>query len=417
MIEIDGSPFFSNGQIGEHAIPLNFTAMGDYVNNRLAGQISDLAQRRFRNSATTLGTLMTVVLNHIMSLAVDCYYTHTSAISRIRTMIPNELANALDYTGGTYDINAYDIASYMCTLSKWNISGDFMTVVDSMAEVRLSQYSDLAKDINAAVYLARQIVGMVRPKQTKALGYVQGIMKLLDRVNPTKLNVSETLSVLLSESAVIGKAGYKEFLKNICNMANIPESSTPIHRIQDRVADLITREMSSFGITDEVLIYPSSIEVETDIRFKNIFRRCPFVASMPLGFKRVHYNVFTNMPTIEAAMLINKTGVILHGVPFRFRYQFKGANENTVLRSGNEFLKLRKDGMYISDIEWTIGFDDGPDLIADTAGMLELNYKAAIVTPNNFKPVDEYQSYNVEYVSLNSNNFFIDDHLYMYSNS
>lgn len=410
-LDIEGSPVFSNGEVGSYDIPFNVNIDGIHVFPRMMTAISEIASRRWRTNNATLGTLLSSVHNFVTTIIGNVAYSHVGAVSRIRGMIPNELAEALNYTDGSHEMTAAQVCSYICSLGDITITPEYSDRLDAVAEERIGDYTSLAIDINRSIALTRSLIQHTRPNNTRRMNYTDNIVRFLKEAwKDDAPMISPTLDALLSIASANGKEGYKTFLIALCNDATIPPPDEPILKIVDRVRELLMSNKSAFGVTDEICIYPPELEVIPDARFANIFRNCPFVAAMPERFERIHYRDF--MLRDDADSLIVK-GVIIYGAPFNFKYTISPENINSRLNS--DVLTFTQAGVTIGTIDWTLGFYDGPDRSQDIDRLTGRGYKVAIKTPVNIKPLSEYNDYKVQYTSASSQNIYIKEHTFVYS--
>jgi len=416
-LELEGSPFFSNGEIGTYDIPLNMNARGRHVLGNISRELGNISKERWRGNDATVGRLVSRVISFALSACHNVFDTHIDVAAHIRAMIPNEVANMMDHTNGAYQIQPASLVSYIMHVGKWEITDTFDDTIDMMAEVRLQEYHQLALDVSEAVNITRTIISETKPTNARRLAYTNAVVRYVDHMwgdesKDGKKGISNTLRLLLGAAASSDlKSGYKRFLNDLCARNDMTPSDEPLYRIMDTVTQIVESNLSAFGITDEILICPKRHRIEVDARFANIFRQSPFVATMPTEYRRVLYTDLIKMDTAEAAGVIS-VGVIVYGVPFNYEYRIHSGDSSTV--SEKQFVNLDTNGVTLSDLEWDIYFNNGHNVVAECDDIFGLGYKTMIVTPPNLQPIDNYNEYKVKYTSADDEAIYINDHIYMY---
>nr|WFJ61562.1 VP2 [Kadipiro virus] len=417
QLELEGSPFFSNGEIGRYDIPLNINARGKHVLGDISRELRAMSRERWRDNNSSVGLLVSSVLKFAISACYDVFDTHIDVAAHIRAMVPNEVAEMLDHTRGTYQIQPSSLVSYIMHIGKWEITDTFVDEIDVMAEKRLSEYHQLALDISEAINITRTIISETKPTNARRLAYTNAVVRYVDHMwgkesADGKQGISSTLGLLLGAAAGADlKSGYKRFLNDLCTRNDATPADEPLYRIMESVTRIVESNLSAFGITEEILICPKRHRVETDARFNGIFRQSPFVATMPVEYRRVLYTDLLKMGALEAAKVIS-VGVIVYGVPFNYEYRIHSGDSSAV--SEKQFVNLDTNGVTLGELEWDIYFDNGHNVVAECDDIFGLGYKTLIVTPPNLQPIDNYNEYKVKYTSADDEAIYINDHIYMY---
>lgn len=409
------SPIMSDGQPGLYSGVFNCDANRHHVLNDLSSIISRASNNRWRvGNNNQLGMLISTTLASALTLVMKSVSSYNDVVSRIRGGIPNSLANGLNYDRGGYKLSSVQLVSFMLSLSPLSLNPSLYENIDTMAWENLKKYEDLANDLDRTLIMVRSIARNHRPAEVPIMAYVAGMARVIDECwsDSSKNNfISKTLEAIFASAQLSGKEGYKYLLHEMMNRQQHDVINEPLAEITDNVIEVLRENLGAFGITYEILIYPHDANIVRDARYADVFRRSPFVATMPVeDFPSVDYHEL--MLDRNFAHLISR-GVIVTGVPFQYSLEFKTGNFNSYLV--NDVVSITKSGPVINKIHFIIGFNDGPQVEAEYADILDKKYNIAIKTPTNIDLIREYGRCLVSYSNADRNALYIKDHALVYT--
>ncbi|AAW29085.1 VP2 [Liao ning virus] len=409
------SPIMSDGEPGLYNGAFNCNSDRQHTMRDLSNIISNMSNNRWRvGNSNQLGTLMSTTISSAYTLIMKSVSSYNDVISRVRGGLPNALATGLDYSRGGYKVSSIQVVSYFLSLSPLSMTPSLYDSIDTMAWENLKQYEDLANDIDRTLIMARSIMRVERPEEAPIMSYVNGMSRVIDECwnDSSKYNyISRTMESLLAAAQLSGKEGYKHLLYEMIRKQQHDVINEPLAEITDGVINILRNNLGAFGITYSILIYPSNAGIVRDARFDNVFRRSPFVATMPVEtYPSITYHEL--MLSRDFARQISR-GVIVTGVPFQYTLEFKNGNFNSYLK--NEVISVTKSGPVINKIEFVIGFNDEPQIEAEYADILDRNYGIAIPTPPNIDLIVDYNRSLVRYDNADRNALYIEDHTLVYT--
>lgn len=417
LLELEGSPFNSDGAIGRYRIPFNMRRNATHVDAHLLNDIRRIAPIRFRLESNLVGSSLASVLSLAYNNVSTVFDSYADAVYRVRGCIPNELAEHLDYENGAYQIKSEEFMSYFLSLGRLDIDDTFQNNIDTIAAERLAEYEQLALDMQTSLYLARSVVHHARPSNTRLIDYTTTTVKMVNTIwGDTEAGsiVSDSLSTMLAIASGSGKDGYQRFVSRLCYRVDEYNINEPLFRVIESTADILRANLSSMGVVDAIVIYPGDKRsmLDFDARFEHVLREAPFLSSFP-GFEKVDYHDLINR---DDAVRLVSTGVIVTGRPFHFKYSITPRNVNTRLES--DALTYSEDvGLQIGDIKWNVGMYGGESKALDYESILNRRYSIAIMTPLNLRTIDNIGDFLVNYTSADRNAIYVKEHTFAYTRS
>lgn len=405
-------PLRSPGVHGEYFVPFNIDPMtGRHVETRLDDWLQRIGRERFRNNAG-VGVTIAAFLRKCITQTQSYWQNYATMISRYRGLIPEELYRSLRATPGDYSLRVDDEFTFFFTLADVDLTDNYIGSIDKMSDEYLAEYATLARDISVSLALVNAIFKDVPRDSGSVIAQVNAMNKVIQQVFSNEPLVSDVMLAILSVDAVDGKEGYRNFLNKMIGI-NAPIYKEPAIKILDFISGLVLENGTFFGHTQQILILPRAMIVDTDRRFG--FRDSPFVQRMPTqvmggDIRRMSYAEFVRLDRARTAI---EQGLLIDGA--YFNYEFKIIPEDGVSRLENDIFLTTHERNEIKPIKFIIHLEnyDNPDL-EDQSG-LNISYKLYIVTPACLVPMSEYRRLSQRFTSPSSSRVYMDKPALVYS--
>lgn len=407
-------PLRSPGVRGEYYVPFNIDPLtGRHVETRLDDWLQQIGSggSRFRNNPG-VGVTIAAFLRKCVTQTQSYWQNYATMISRYRGLIPDELYRSLRATSGDYCLPVADEYSFFFTLADISMTDNYIGSIDKQSDEYLAEYATLARDISLSLTLVNSVFKEIPRDSGSIIAQVNAMNTVIQQVFNNEPFVSNVMLALLSVDAVDGKEGYRNFLNKMIGH-NAPIYREPATKIIDFISGLILDNGTFFGHTQQILILPRSMIVDTDQRFG--FRDSPFVQRMPTqvmggDIRRMSYTEFVRLDRARTAI---EQGLLIDGA--YFNYEFKIIPEDGVTRLENDIFLTTNERNEIKPIKFIIHFENYDDPALEDQSGLNISYKLYIVTPACLVPLTEYRRLSQRFVSPSSTRVYMDKPALVYS--
>lgn len=405
-------PLRSPGVRGEYFVPFNIDPLtGRHVETRLDDWLQQIGSARFRNNPG-VGVTIAAFLRKCMTQTQSYWQNYATMIARYRGLIPDELYRSLRATPGDYCLPVADEYSFFFTLADIDLTDNYIGSIDKQSDEYLAEYATLARDISLSLTLVNAIFKEIPRDSGSVIAQVNAMNTVIQQIFSNEPFVSDIMLALLSVDAVDGKEGYRNFLNKMIG-SNAPIYREPAIKILDFISGLVLENGTFFGHTQQILILPRAMIVDTDRRFG--FRDSPFVQRMPtqvMGgeIRRMSYTEFVRLDRARTAI---EQGLLIDGA--YFNYEFKIVPEDGVSRLENDIFLTTNERNEIKPIKFIIHFENYDDPALEDQSGLNISYKLYIVTPACLVPMTEYQRLSQRFTSPSSSRVYMDKPALVYS--
>lgn len=412
---VTARPILSPRSTGSYYLPFNLDANGESLHLDIEDIGTNLRRTNFsgvghRNS--DIGNVLGLVLKRTISNVKVFSNGYVKLLGYLRVTIPDALARTLNCDGTEYKIRAVDWMSFFLSMGEVIPSSQFDDNLRVFTESLILDFSQMSQDLSQVKSLLRTILREPRRANVSAFNYTSAISRLVEEIwKDTAPMVSPTFNALLSIAALDGKHGYNELMKKLAE-GNFDDDDEPISEMIVKLTDIIKNNFLAFGVANEVYIVPSdSPNITRHAELSTIFSNCPFLATMPSNVPRVHYDSFINDANSTELVL---GGVIVYGAPLRVSYRIGPSIKAT--RATTDSLAVNDYGISeIGPINWDISFEESTTNVADFMRIHSRRWEMLILAPPNIKPLSRWQEYMTTYTNADTNDIYIDDHVYLYS--
>ncbi|ALR84812.1 VP2 [Mangshi virus] len=405
-------PLRSPGVRGEYFVPFNIDPLtGRHVETRLDDWLQQIGSARFRNNPG-VGVTIAAFLRKCMTQTQSYWQNYATMIARYRGLIPDELYRSLRATPGDYCLPVADEYSFFFTLADIDLTDNYIGSIDKQSDEYLAEYATLARDISLSLTLVNAIFKEIPRDSGSVIAQVNAMNTVIQQIFSNEPFVSDIMLALLSVDAVDGKEDYRNFLNKMIG-SNAPIYREPAIKILDFISGLVLENGTFFGQTQQILILPRAMIVDTDRRFG--FRDSPFVQRMPtqvMGgeIRRMSYTEFVRLDRARTAI---EQGLLIDGA--YFNYEFKIVPEDGVSRLENDIFLTTNERNEIKPIKFIIHFENYDDPALEDQSGLNISYKLYIVTPACLVPMTEYQRLSQRFTSPSSSRVYMDKPALVYS--